>query len=315
MADRGQYPARIGAADVAELEERTRGLRARDYRGGGGTCRGAAIAAAAAGERLLGATASPRVRRRLLVALADLHNLAAWTCFDTGLDGPAVRHWTRAEELAASADSPELVANIHYRVGRLHLHRGDPVAALGCFGQGLVAARRAGSPHATAILRANQAWALAGRGDRAAALRRLGQAHEAFAACRPADAPAWARFFDETDLTAINGMVHTELARTVDPVHAATAIPALTSAVAGYPGDMHRSRTLSLIALTANHLVDNDFAEAAAVGERALELAAGVDSARVADRLRPVGELAGRYRGDARARELAGRIAAFAAAA
>ncbi|MFD7657260.1 tetratricopeptide repeat protein [Actinosynnema sp. NPDC059797] len=315
MADRGHVPARIGVADVVEVEEETRRLREVDYRQGGGACRDAAIVVAAWSGRLCAAAATDAVRRRLLVALADVHNLAAWACFDTGLDRAALRHWGQAERLAAEAGHEDLVANIHYRVGRLRLHRGAVGEALSCFGRGLVSARRAGSSHATAILRANQAWALACRGERAEALRRLGQAHEAFAATTATAVPGWARFFDETDLGAINGLVHTGLARTVDPAHAASAIPALTSAVAAYPEGMDRSRALSLIALTANHLVDNDFERAAETGERALALAGEVESTRVADQLRPVGRLAGRYRGDARARELAGRIAAFAPAA
>lgn len=315
MAKRGHVPARIGAGDVVALEDETRRLRALDYRRGGGVCRDAAVVAAAWHDGLLRATATAAVRRRLLVALADLHNLAAWTCFDTGLDRAALRHWGKAEQLAVEAGHAGLVANIHYRMGRLLLHRGARRQALDCFGQGLVAAGRAGARHATAILRINQAWALAGRGERAEALRRLGQAHDAFAGSTPAGAPGWARFFDETDLSAMTGLVHTELARTVDPGHTSSAIPALAAAVAGYPREMGRSRAFSLIALTANHLVDNDFERAAEVGERALAVAGEVESARVADRLRPVGRLAERYRANARARELAGRIAVFTPAA
>ncbi|MGM1059359.1 tetratricopeptide repeat protein [Saccharothrix sp. Mg75] len=311
MADRRHVPARIGVPDVVALEEETGRLRAVDYERGGGACRDAVVGAAARSGAMLRADATDAVRRRLLVALADLHNLAAWTCFDTGLDATALRHWRRAAELAARAGNQDLVANVHYRMGRLRLHRGAAAAALSCFEQGVAAARRAGSDHAVAMLFANQAWAFAALGDGERALRRLRRAHDAFAASTPEAAAAWARFFDETDLSALSGMVHSELARTVDPAHSAPAIRDLTAAVVGYPEEMTRSRTFGLIALTGNHLLDNDFDHAAAVGDRALALAVEVDSARVVDRLRPVGRLAESYRRDPDARELAGRIAEF----
>ncbi|GAA3458295.1 hypothetical protein GCM10018963_03080 [Saccharothrix longispora] len=294
------------------VEEETGRLRALDYERGGGACRDEAVRAVARGERLLCAQATGVVLRRLLVALADLHNLAAWTCFDTGVDHTALRHWRRAGELAARAGNQDLVANVHYRTGRLRLHRGAPAAALSCFEQGVVAARQAGSRHAVAMLFANQAWAFASLGDAEEALRRLGRARDAFEASTPSVAPAWARFFDETDLTGLSGMVHSELARTVDRAHAARAIRDLTEAVVGYPEEMTRSRLFGLIALIGNHLLGNDFDHAAAVGDRALALAGEVDSLRVADRLRPVGRLARACRADPRARELAGRIAEFA---
>ncbi|MBW4716913.1 tetratricopeptide repeat protein [Saccharothrix obliqua] len=311
MADRGRVPARIGAGDVARLEAETERLRGLDYRLGGGSCRDQVIVTAAWHDRWLRSAAGARVRLRLRVALADVHNLAGWTCFDTGREQDAARHWERALALAVDAGHQDLVANIHYRSGRLRLHGGRRREALEDFRRGLVAARRAGSYHAIAVLRANEAWAHAGMGDRGMAVIRLRQAHEDFARSAGTPVPGWARFFDATDLSALTGLVHTELARTADPGHTAIAIPALTAAILGYPDDMVRSRALSLVALAANHLVDRDFAHAAAVGGRAIAAAADVSSIRVADRLQPLRHLADRHRGDPHARRLAARIAAF----
>ncbi|MEV0676334.1 hypothetical protein AB0I60_07390 [Actinosynnema sp. NPDC050436] len=312
MAEQRRVPARIGADDVARVEAETGHLRGLDYLRGGGACRDAVVSCAAWGDRLLRATATTAVATRLRVALADARNLAGWTCFDTGLDRAAERHWARALELASEAGDQDLVANIRYRSGRLRLHHGRRREALEVFDLGVLAATRAGSHHATALLRANQAWAHAGLGDRDLAETRLRQAHDEFARTSDGVIPGWARFFDETDLSAVTGLVHTELARTVEAGHTATAIPALASAVAGYPDAMARSRALSLIGLTANHLLDSDFDHADQVGARALAVAAGIGSTRVADRLRPLRHLADRYRGDPHARDLAARIAAFA---
>ncbi|MDX8031256.1 hypothetical protein SK803_13595 [Lentzea sp. BCCO 10_0856] len=39
-------------------------------------------------RRMLAGAAPYEVRTRLCNAVADLHNLAGWTCFDTGRPGP-----------------------------------------------------------------------------------------------------------------------------------------------------------------------------------------------------------------------------------
>ncbi|WP_077011677.1 hypothetical protein [Saccharothrix sp. ALI-22-I] len=311
MAEHPHVPARIGVEDVVRLEAETERLRGLDYRQGGAACRASAVVCAAWHDRLLDADATDAVRERLLVALADVHNLAAWTCFDTGLEEAAARHWDRALELAVEAGHHDLEANIHYRAGRMRLHRGRCREALEMFERGLVAARRAGSRRAVALLQANQAWAHAGLGNQCEAMRLLNLAHDGFARVPSGPVPGWARFFDESDLCGLTGVVLTELARTVNPAHSATAIDTLTTAVRGYPDEMARSRAFSLVALATNHLVEHDFDHAAEVGGQALAAAGEVGSTRVADRLTPLRRLADRYRTDPHARTLSDRIAAF----
>ncbi|WP_141976751.1 tetratricopeptide repeat protein [Saccharothrix saharensis] len=310
MAEPQHVPAHIGVGDVERLAAETERLRGLDYREGGGACRDAVIGCAARHDRYLDADATGAVRGRLLVALADLHNLAAWTCFDTGRERAAARHWDRALGLACEAGHHDLEANIHYRVGRMWLHGGRRRAALEAFAHGLSAARRAGSRRAAAMLHANQAWAHAALGDKGEAIRLLNLAHDEFARAS-GPAPGWARFFDEPDLCGLTGVVLTELARTVDPACTAAAIGSLQAAVAGYPDGMARSRAFSLVALAANHLVDGDFDQAAETGTRALAVAGTVTSTRVADRLRPLRRLADGFPGNAHARALSARIAAF----
>ncbi|MFD1146548.1 hypothetical protein [Saccharothrix hoggarensis] len=311
MAGNPQVPARVGVDDVVRLEAEVERLRGLDYRQGGGACRDSAIACAARHDPLLDADATDAVRARLLVALADLHNVTGWTCFDTGLDDAASRHWDRALELAAEAGHHDLVANIRYRVGRMRLHRGRCREALEVFAHGLAAARRAGSRRAVAMLHANQAWAHAGLGQADEAMRLLDLAHDEFARTPRGPVPGWARFFDEPDLCGLSGVVLTELARTVDRSHTSAAIDSLTAAVAGYSGGMARSRAFSLVALTANHLMQHDFDHAAEVGDHALAAAREVRSTRVVDRLRPLCALADRHATDPHARALSARIAAF----
>jgi hypothetical protein len=98
----------------------------------------------------------------------------------------------------------------------------------------------------------------------------------------------------------------------VNPCHARTAIPLLTEAVDEFGDDMARSRALSLILLSISHLLDRDLDHGVAVGFRALVSAETLTSARVRDRIRPLGEQAGRHHSHTGAQELAARIADYA---
>ncbi|GAA3883718.1 hypothetical protein GCM10022243_55550 [Saccharothrix violaceirubra] len=298
-----KVPNRVGVADIEHLERSTAFLRELDYREGGESCRDRASAVLAWSEQLSRARCTTTIRTRLSVALGDLANLVAWTCFDTGLTVAAQRYWDLALEYGA--DSPDLVANVHYRVGRMRLHAGERHSALRAFDAGLASAL---SSHTAAILQANCAWVHAGLGDHASAMTCLGAAMSEFSKTR-GPVPGWARFFDETDLSAMTGMVHSELARTVSPSSTGRAIQALSIAVRGYGPGATRSRVFSLIALAGNHLREGDADEALRCGTAAM--ASRVGSGRVLDRLIPLRLLAERNRGDADARELATRLREF----
>ncbi|WP_157357304.1 tetratricopeptide repeat protein [Amycolatopsis nigrescens] len=291
-----EVAGRVGAGDVARIEAVTAALRMVDYRYGGGRCRDTVLGYLPRARALLGSPVTDRVAALLATAVADLHNLAGWACFDTGLVPAARRHFRRALSLAGDARRDDLVANIHYRIGRVHLHHHLPGAAATSFHLGRVAARASGSHHPIALLSANQAWAQAklGHADRAAAL--LGQAAEEFTAARPEQLGPWAVFFGETDLSAMTGSVYADLGQTVHPRHARTAIPALSAAVAGYREEMTRSQAFTLTALATCHLLDGDLDEGARIGHRAAMLCAGLESVRVTDRLQPLRQAAAAHR-------------------
>ncbi|MFD5824792.1 hypothetical protein [Lentzea sp. NPDC060358] len=278
MANPAYFPpphsARIGMSDVEQLESQTRSLRSVDYQHGGGACRDAVVVRIYWAQQLLAAEASDVVRARLLSAVADLHNLAGWTSFDSGQVGAAYHHFDRALDFARHDE--DLTTNIVYRRGRVHLHHGAPGDALAYFQRGAFA------PLAASIMFANEAWAYA-RQDRAdEALRALGKATDSFAAADLAHVPDWARFHDETDLVAMTGIVHTELGDT------RAAVPALCSAIEAFEPSMARSRTFCLIALATCHFLDGDADEGRAVGEQAVAAAQELRSERVWDRMRPL---------------------------
>ncbi|WP_215544493.1 tetratricopeptide repeat protein [Amycolatopsis sp. CA-230715] len=304
----------LDSATVVALQAATREFRALDYRHGGGACFDAISVLLRYAETLLRSTTSADTMDQFCVALADLHNLAGWTRFDTGHPDLARRHFERALELAAAAGDDDLVANVCYRLGRVHLHHNELDQAARQFEHGQSIAERAGVPLTQSILSSNQAWVHARGGDGAAAVRLLDTARHQFdLASEHADdrTPPWAGFFDATDLTAMIGTVHTELAVTAGAEQSEVAIPALREAAAGYRDGMARSRSFVLIFLATNHVLDGDVDEAGEVGGRAIDAAGQLTSARARDRIRPLLAAARRLPRDRRAVELSERIQSF----
>ncbi len=308
---RDPAPDRVGICEVEALETQTKALRSVDYQSGGGMCRDAVVVRIHRGHRMLAMSISKPLRARLFSAVADLHNLAGWTCFDSGHVGSAHHHLDLALALAANGENDELAANIHYRRGRIHLHNGTPDDALAQFQLGQLAARRSGSKLAASILSANQSWAYAKKGEANLAVGLLDRAREEFAERDESSPPDWARFFTHIDVSAMAGSVHTDLALRAGGRHIGLAISALVKAVRGYGPGMARSRSLCLIMLATNHLLDGDSDEALAVGTEAIEAAEVLKSVRTRDRLRPLEQEAGKHLDDPDCRVLSDSVAAF----
>jgi hypothetical protein len=166
----------------------------------------------------------------LYVALADLHNLAGWICFDAGLLAGAYTHFQHALRLAHQGDHDALIANVHYRIGRVHLHHHDPAEALTQFQLGQAAARSAARSTPSRSSTPTKPgptprWAWRGQ-----ALGLLDQCRGAFVAAGLTRTAGWAAFFNEVDLSAMVGTAHAELAQTVHTRYTRSVIPALSHA-------------------------------------------------------------------------------------
>jgi tetratricopeptide (TPR) repeat protein len=300
-------PSTIGLSDVKEVEAATRAMRARDYQFGGGACRDAVVAQLSRVQRLLGASGKEQVRQRLFRALADLQNLAGWTTFDVGLPESSRRHFATALEFAKQSGDLGLMSNIMYRIGRVYLHHRAANDALTWFQRGQIAAQDSGSELAVAVLYGNQAWAYAMRGDDAQATKLLGWSWDELARANLAEAPDWARFYNEADMYAMIGTVHNELAA-FDTRHAAIAISAFDQALARYDDSMARSQAFTLTMLATSHLREGDVDHGVLVGQKALRLASRVKSKRVTDRMKPLQTEAARRSSSADSRELSDLI-------
>lgn len=306
-------PSRIGLIDVEQLEAVTRSLRTVDYQYGGGACRQALLAHLSWAHTLLDADAADAVRRRLQLAVADTHNLAGWTSHDIGLDDSARSHFAQALELARAADDPSLIANVLYRSGRLHLHRGHAIEALRLFQLGQITAQDTGDALTVALLCVNEAWAYAVLEDSRAANASLGRAADEFSRADGDTAPAWVRFFGAADLHATTGVTLSVLSAQ-DQRWCAPAVAELTASTSSRGHDMTRSRAFELTAMATAHLRAGDRDHGCTIGAQAVDLAEQLRSTRVIERLQPLRAETARHLHDPDARQLAERITALAAA-
>jgi tetratricopeptide (TPR) repeat protein len=307
---RTPVPANIGMTDVKQVEAATRAIRALDYQFGGGACRDAVVTQLYWTQRLLGSSSKDEVRRRLFRAVGDLRNLAGWATFDVGLLDSSRRHFAAALECAMRSGDSSLMSNIMYRIGRVYLHHGAANDALTWFQRGQIAARSSGSELAVAVLYGNEAWAYAMMGEDVQAQKLLDRSQDELARANLAEAPDWARFYNETDMYAMVGTVHTELSA-FDPCHAAIAISAFDQALARYDESMGRSQAFTLTMLATSHLRQGDVDHGVHVAHKALMLASRMESKRVIDRLKPVEIEATRRFSNPDSRELSHLIRQF----
>jgi transcriptional regulator with XRE-family HTH domain len=218
-ADSGSWelapaPGRIGMTDVQQMEAATRTLRSRSQHWDR-FCHDALVEQLFWGQEMLNSHCTEVVRRRLNVAIADLHNLAGWTSFTVGSIDSARDHFGRALELAKAGGSDELMANILYRMGRVYLHEKAPNDALKMFQLGQIAAQQSGFEPAVAVICASQAWAYAMMGYEEQTMKLIGRTREELSRANHGEAADWVKFFNEDDVQSMIDTVHTVLAQRI----------------------------------------------------------------------------------------------------
>ncbi|MFF7941570.1 helix-turn-helix domain-containing protein [Nocardia gamkensis] len=300
-------PTRIGQSDVDRIRALTAAMRAIDYRHGGGACRDAIAAQVRWSQQLLNAEGRDQTKAQLRSALADLHNLAGWTSFDVGMYSPARKHFGRALELSRTAKDFSLSANILYRTGRLHLHRGMPHEALRFFQLGQIAAQDSGCALTVAMLCANEAWTYGQLGDREQMRRSVVRAQDEFSRAERDNAPVWVRFFGEADLNASIGVALVGMGKVTNR-DLADGIGYIQAALARRSPDMNRSKAFELTALATALLHTGDREDGLRVGRSAVATASTVRSVRTVDRLAPLRKATSRYPQDTDLKELARSI-------
>lgn len=125
----------VGSMEPAAVQERTRALRALDRRYGGIACHPLVLEHLTAVEPFI-VTGT----EEMWTAVAEVHELAGWTAFDSGMPGVALPHFARALTLARQAENESLIASVLTRAGRMFLHHNAPEDALKAFQLGFAAA-------------------------------------------------------------------------------------------------------------------------------------------------------------------------------
>ena len=160
-------PPQVGAADVDAIERTSDALRRCDFAHGGGLARAAAIAQLRSVLRLREAAATPAIRSRLDIAVADLATLAAWCSYDVEQHDQARRLWIVALELCRHTDhlrAADLAVDVLLDMAHQSLHLNHPDKALRLAGFGLAVeanSRVAVSDATRSYLASVQSWSYA----------------------------------------------------------------------------------------------------------------------------------------------------------
>ncbi len=283
-------PARVGAAEVAQVRETTAQFRALDYRFGHGAALDATRGFAGWAHGLLSGRQTGDTARELRIALADLQVLIAWDYHDGGRPTSARRHHAQALVLAREADEPAMVGQILGDVARVSTDRGDPREGIRLAGFALLATDPGDLPAIRAALHLEEA------------------------------VPAWAssatHLFFGGDYTGFRGRIYQELARSREHRrYAETAVEHAEAAMAAYDG--RKSRTgvvLNRISLATGQLRTGARDEGLRTAHEAVDQAAALRSARAHAQLADLSDAAGTYAGHPDADDLRHRVTALTAA-
>ena len=290
-ADAIDLPRRIGASDVARIEAMTETFRDWDHRWGGGYSRTAVNSqlgwVLAISKQAVIPTET--VRRRLLVATADLANVAAFSHYDTEQHGAARRLWMVTLDAAREGHNPDLAGHALRYLAHQALHLGRPDEALRLLRLAYV---MTGDPEhtapnlASASIACLEAWGHAAAGDAARCDRTVDKATTFFTDSRHEDSPHWLAFFNETELHAVQGYAYDLLAERVQG-GGTRAISVLEEVVTHFGPEYARSRTINLIGLASANFRDPDHvANGISAGYRALDGLRTLNSPRALTRLR-----------------------------
>lgn len=281
---------RVDERQVALIEAATTVFRQWDNEFGGGLIRKAVVAQLrGAGMLLDGPFKDEQTRRRWLLAVTDLAQLAGWMSYDLQMHRTAQRYYFLGLRTAREAGDGTQVARLLYCLARQMVDVGRHKDALDFARAGLYAARRNSAPKPTALLNVIEARAYACMGDVVECRRALGTCQETFRRVGAGIDPHWCAFFDEGELCGLVGVTLRDLALAdTDHArrHAADALPWVQRAASQRPSGFLRSKVLDLDGLAVIELLLHEPAEAAKRLMSAVSMADGIASERVSSRLR-----------------------------
>ncbi|SNT14261.1 hypothetical protein SAMN05443665_101747 [Actinomadura meyerae] len=275
---------RIGAADVEEIRQVTAAFRILDNRLGGGHVRSPVVEYlhTHVGPLLRDARAAEPVRRQLFAAAADLTKLAAWLYHDLDRQGIAQRYLVQALAMARHADDYGLGAEILAAMSQLAHYVAQADQAVDMARTAQTAARRAGLPVLMTECEVMEAHGHAAQdGGARACAAALTRAEASYDRATTTELPPWLDYFDEAYFAAKIAHCFRDLGR-----------PAEVEQYARKSLDMdpayRRGKTFNVAILAVGLAEQGNLAEAVKEGRTAVDMAAGLTSARVYRYIRDV---------------------------
>jgi hypothetical protein len=223
--------------------------------------------------------------RRLLVALGELSQLAAFVAADAGLYREA-GHYAEGGILAAyAADNSPVAAHIISTLSYQMANKGDPRRAALLARTAHAGARHSASPKSRALFLGRIAWADAKSGDAKSCERTLDLAEDAFSRSSDEGEPDIVYWFSQVEVDLMAGRCFTELGQP------AKSEPLLHNAISAYDKSHIREIALYKSWLAEDYILLNDIEAASDMSSEVLRLAIRADSARTDDRLRHLANL------------------------
>ncbi|GAA2638241.1 MULTISPECIES: transcriptional repressor NsdA [Streptomyces] len=302
----GHRPPRLSEPELDLLDATTVMFRQWDAQCGGGLRRKAVVGQLHEVTDLLQENHPAPVMKRLFKVAAELAELAGWMSYDIGLHPTAQKYFVLALHAAKEAGDKPLGSYILSNMSRQMIHLGRPEDALELVHLAQYGSRDCAGPRTQAMLYAMEARAYANMGQPSRCKRAVRMAEDTFSDVgfggEPEPEPDWIRFFSEAELNGENSHSYRDLAYVAgrSPMYASLAEPVMERAVELFEKDeVHqRSYALNLIGMATVHLLQREPEQAAALVDRALDVAGKVRSERVNTRLRKTVDTAAREYGD-----------------
>lgn len=308
FADR-PVPAYVTSTDVAMVRSMTQVLASAENNLGGGALTDANLRPLRWASVLLGANATPQVRRDLYEAVGNLAEVAGFAAFDAGNHDAALQCYRFALWCADEGESWPLRACTLADIARMHAELDDVDAALSAIEFAQVRMDRLPAT-ARAMLSTMHARYHALAGSHLQARRKVEAADTWMDEGDPTQNPPWLCYYDRAEHDGSIG-------RALLPLALATRDDAtevrrrLASAVEHQSPAYPRSRTFSQVRLAQVVARTGDPDEAATLGETALDNATAITSRRVNGELRTLLRLLDTRAAVASVRHLGERIDAY----
>ncbi|WP_234322771.1 regulator [Streptomyces sp. NRRL S-350] len=289
---------RVGRGDIAAIRAVGDLFRALDHAYGGGHARQALV-------RYLESEAEPMLRgrygeqigRALFGAVADLTRLAGWTSFDIAAHGLAQRYFVQALRLSQAAGDRALGGYVLVTMSQQAVHLGHGREAVQLARVAQQGVGTAVPPVVQSLMHAAEARGHGLLGDVRSCTTALVRAERALAAARTGDElPAWARYFDEAQLSDEFAHCYRDLQQwRTSAQHAEKSLRLRSPAYA-------RSRIFCRLVLATARLGMGDLDEACTMATDALRAAGEMRSARSLEYVRDFHRRLTPYRGSPVAR-------------